>query len=100
VQVFARAGELKDADGSMRTGNGEPLEVTAWAYSRGLAPRRLVESPDPKVRRLFSAHPAHQKEWMDGGWDEDFVSDPKSARGPTRGKWQNPGGCYNSEGDR
>ena len=47
VQVFARAGELRDANGVLRTGNGEPLND---APPRSLAPRRLVESEDPVVR--------------------------------------------------
>lgn len=98
--VFARAGELKNADGSLRTGNGQPLEVTDWAYSRGLIPKRLALSSDPDVRALFSAWPSHQRDWVATGFADDFVSDPKSARGPTRGPYRNPGGSYNSEGDR
>ena len=38
------------ADGTPRTGNGQPLEVTDWAYSRGLIPKRLTHSLDPEVR--------------------------------------------------
>ena len=100
--VYACAGELCDARGTARKGNGQPLEVTEWAFSRGLAPRRLVESADAATRRLFSAWPAHQRAWMAAGYDEGFVSDPKSARGstPPGHVWKHAGGCYNSEGDR
>ena len=98
--VFARAGELRHADGSLRTGNGQPLEAIDWAYSRGLAPQRLTHSEDTNVRRMFSAWPRHQKEWVASGFDPEFVSDPKSARGPTKGPWKNPTAHYNSEGDR
>ena len=100
--VFARAGEIRNADGSLRTGNGQPLEVIDWAFSRGLAPQRLVHSDDPEVARMFSLRPSHQREWMATGFDPDFVSDPKSARGPTpQGlTYKNLGGNYNSEGDR
>ncbi|MEM7365507.1 MAG: phytanoyl-CoA dioxygenase family protein [Pseudomonadota bacterium] len=89
--VFARAGELKNADGSLRTGNGLPLAVTTWAFSRGLIPKRLARSDDPEVARMFSLWPSHQQEWMATDFDEDFVSDPKSARGPTKGPYRNDG---------
>ena len=45
--VFARAGELRDANGVLRVGNGEPLSDRP---PRSMAPRRLVESDDPFVR--------------------------------------------------
>ena len=110
-QVFARAGELRDANGVLRTGNGEPLND---APPRSLAPRRLVESEDPVVRstpapshavqvrklaccsqrsdfvlacwlvqvaRMFSVLSTTQKEWMATGWDEDYISKFKSAWG-------------------
>ena len=45
----------------------------------------MTVSPTAKVRRMFSVWPSHQKEWMASGFGDDFVSDPKSARGPTQG---------------
>jgi hypothetical protein len=89
--VFARAGELHNADGSPRTGNGQPLAVTDWAFSRGLIPKRLAKSDDPDVARMFSVWPSHQREWMANNFSDDFVSDPKSARGPTHGPYRNDG---------
>ncbi|PDH39415.1 MAG: hypothetical protein CNE99_05750 [OM182 bacterium MED-G24] len=89
--VFARAGELRNEDGSVRTGNGQPLAVTTWAFSRGLIPKRLAISDDPAVARMFSLWPSHQQAWMATDFDEDFVSDPKSARGPTTGPYRNDG---------
>ena len=81
--VFARAGELEDATGTLRTGNGEPLFVVEWAFSRGLIPKRLALSDDPDVARMFSLWPTHQQEWMAAGYESDWPGDPKSARGPT-----------------
>lgn len=89
--VFARAGELHNEDGSLRTGNGQPLAVTDWAFSRGLIPKRLAMSEDPEVARMFSVWPSHQQEWIATDFAEDFVSDPKSARGPTRGHYTHDG---------
>ncbi len=89
--VFARAGELRNADGSLRTGNGKPLALTDWAFSRGLVPERLAMSDDPAVARMFSVWSTRQEEWMATGYSDDFVSDPKSARGPTRGAYRNGG---------
>tara|TARA_B100000676_G_scaffold272371_1_gene290313 strand:- start:316 stop:1461 length:1146 start_codon:yes stop_codon:yes gene_type:complete len=89
--VFARAGELRNADGSLRTGNGEPLALTDWAFSRGLIPKRLALSEDPEVARMFSVWSTRQEEWMAAGFSDDFVSDPKSARGPTLGPYRNDG---------
>ena len=89
--VFARAGELRDANGVLRVGNGEPLSDRP---PRSMAPRRLVESDDPfvrtsrvlsprshgiyllidsgvvsgQVRRMFSVLSATQKRWMATGW--------------------------------
>lgn len=82
--VFARAGELRNSDGSLRTGNGQPLAVNPGLFSRGLIPQRLTHSENPDVRRLFSLRPSHQKDWMAAGFDPKFVGDPKCARGPTR----------------
>ena len=45
----------------------------------------MTVSPTAKVRRMFSVWPSHQKEWMASGFGDGFVSDPKSARGPTQG---------------
>eukprot|EP00947_MAST-08B_sp_MAST-8B-sp1_P001480 g1480.t1 len=101
--VFSRAGELRNADGTVRAGDGQALEVTEWAFPRGLMPERLVRSPDPAVRRMFSARPAHQVEWMERHGCNDFdafVSDPKAARGPTRRPWKRSAEGYNSEGSR
>lgn len=89
--VFARAGELRNADGSLRTGNGQPLAVTDWAFSRGLIPKRLAMSDKPDVARMFSVWPSHQQEWMAGNFADNFVSDPKSARGPTLGPYTHDG---------
>ena len=80
--VFARAGSLTNADGSERHGN-LPLEFTAGMFSRGLAGERLVNSPDPDIRRLYSLMSDTQKEWNETGFDMDYVSDPKSWRGPS-----------------
>jgi hypothetical protein len=62
--VFARAGELRDANGVLREGNGEPLSDSP---PRSLAPRRLVESEDPYVKQMFSVLSTTQKEWMATG---------------------------------
>ena len=88
--VFARAGELKHADGSLPH-NNTALEFTAAMFSRGLAPQRLTQSADPAIRRLYSLYSSTQEEWERTGYDPDFVSDPKSARGPTKGAYTNPG---------
>lgn len=53
-----------------------------------------------QVRRMFSVWASHQKQWAATDFDPEFVSDPKSARGPTRGVYKHRGGEYNSEGDR
>jgi hypothetical protein len=76
--VFARAGELYDANGVLREGNGEPLSD---APPRSLAPRRLVESEDPYVAQMFSVLSTTQKEWMATGWDEEYINKFKSAWG-------------------
>jgi hypothetical protein len=76
--VFARAGRLEDANGVLRTGNGEPLTD---APPRSLAPRRLVESKDPDVARMFSVLSKTQKEWMKTGYNNDFLQQFKSAWG-------------------
>ena len=89
--VFARAGELRNDDGSLRTGNGQPLAVTDWGFSRGLIPKRLAMSDKPDVARMFSVWPSHQQAWMAPRFADDFVSDPKSARGPTRGPYVHDG---------
>ena len=88
--VFARAGALNNADGSPRLEN-TALEFTAGSFARGLVPRHLAESADPDVRRLYSLWSDTQHEWAATGYDPDFVSDPKAARGPTRGIYLNPG---------
>eukprot|EP01046_Picozoa_sp_COSAG06_P020554 COSAG06_NODE_1508_length_9242_cov_28.412447_5_plen_192_part_00 len=67
------------------------LEFTAGSFARGLVPRHLAESADPDVRRLYSLWSDTQHEWAATGYDPDFVSDPKAARGPTRGIYLNPG---------
>ena len=43
-------------------------------FSRGLAGERLVNSPDPEVRQLYSYMSDTQKEWAASGFDTDFVS--------------------------
>ena len=43
-------------------------------FSRGLAGERLVNSPDPEVRQLYSYMSDTQKEWAAKGFDTDFVS--------------------------
>ena len=67
------------------------VEFTAGSFARGLVPRHLAESADPDVRRLYSLWSDTQHEWAATGYDPDFVSDPKAARGPTRGIYLNPG---------
>ena len=51
---LAQAGELHNADGSLRHDN-TALEFTSGMYARGLAPKRLVNSPDPDIRRLCAS---------------------------------------------
>jgi hypothetical protein len=60
-------------------------------FSRGLAGERLVNSPDPEIRRLYSMWSGTQKEWAENGFDMDFVSDPKSWRGESPLVYHNPG---------
>ena len=88
--MFARAGPLTNADGSPRPEN-TALEFTAGSYARGLVPKRLAESADPDVRRLYSLWSTTQHEWAATDYDPNWVSDPKAARGPTRGIYLNPG---------
>lgn len=42
-------------------------------------------------RRLYSMWSGTQKEWADTGFDMDYVSDPKSWRGPSPIVYKNPG---------
>ncbi len=58
---------------------------------RGLAGPRLTESDDPAIRRLYSYWSPTQHEWAQSGYAPDFISDPKAARGPTRGRYKHPG---------
>jgi hypothetical protein len=86
--VFARAGEMRNFDGSLRTAN-RALDFSAGMFSRGLAGERLTRSLDLAIRRLYSLWSPTQEEWDRTGYDLGFVSDPKSARGSTVGVSRN-----------
>ena len=89
VPAEEAASEWAQNEASGPQGNGEPLFVVEWAFSRGLVPKRLALSEDPEVARMFSVWSSSQKEWMASGFRDDFVSDPKSHRGPTpAGGWK------------